>query len=169
MEARGATVFTAAIDVADEAQMGQLFDHLRATFPPLRGVIHAAGVVSTLTTVDADLADLRATFRPKVGGALVLDRLSQSLPLDFFVCFSSAASIWGAKECSYSAANAVLDAFAHQRFADLLLKAFETVVLRVLPFELRQMLIVVGAHLFISRFDAGKEPLIDEAQDSELP
>ena len=115
MEARGATVIVAAADVADESRTAALFEHLRSTLPPLRGIVHAAGVVSTRTSADADLRDLNAAFRPKVAGALVLDKLSRSLPLDFFVCFSSAASVWGAKECSYSAANAALDAFVHER------------------------------------------------------
>ena len=55
---------------------------------------------------------------PKVAGSWYLHTLSQDLPLDFFVCFSSAASVvgsWG--QGNYAAANAFMDALAHYRRA----------------------------------------------------
>ena len=57
-----------------------------------------------------------AILRPKVTGTLLLDRLTAGLDLDFFVCFSSIASLWGSKgQAAYAAANHVLDCFAHDR------------------------------------------------------
>ena len=55
-------------------------------------------------------------MRPKVGGAQNLDRLTRADPLDWFVMFSSAASLLGSPgQANYAAANSVLDAIAHQR------------------------------------------------------
>ncbi len=60
----------------------------------------------------------REVLRPKVEGTLVLDEILAEVPLDFFAMFSSASSVWGsALASSYVAANAFLDAMAHQRTA----------------------------------------------------
>ena len=69
-----------------------------ASLPPVRGIIHAAGVVTPRTTRDADLATLLAVLRPKVAGTWILHELTRDLPLDFFIGFSSIASVLGATE-----------------------------------------------------------------------
>ena len=45
MERLGATVLVPTADAGDPAEMAALLDRLRKTMPPIRGVVHAAGVV----------------------------------------------------------------------------------------------------------------------------
>ena len=110
LETLGATVHVAAADVSDLPAMTALFAELRRLFPPLRGVYHAAGAVD-----DQNVDSSEAVFSSKVAGTWVLHRLTLDLPLDAFVAFSSAASVLGAKEADYAAANGFLDAFSHHR------------------------------------------------------
>ncbi|MEO6809431.1 MAG: amino acid adenylation domain-containing protein, partial [Isosphaeraceae bacterium] len=118
LERLGATIVTPAVDVADEVGMAALFDQLRRTLPTLRGVVHAAGVVRPRSDRALELDGLLSLFRPKVQGAWILHQLTRGLPLDFFVLFSSVSSVLGARgQADYAAANAFLDAFAHDRAA----------------------------------------------------
>jgi NADPH:quinone reductase-like Zn-dependent oxidoreductase/acyl carrier protein len=116
---RGATVSTLLADVGDRRQLADALTHLATSAPPLRGVVHAAGVLADATLATMDRATLHAALLPKVAGAWNLHLLTEDQPLDFFVLFSSVASILGlAGQGNYAAGNAFLDALAHQRRAE---------------------------------------------------
>ena len=119
LEALGASVHLASVDVADEKQLCAYLDEYRAEgWLPIRGVVHAAGVVQDGLLVQLDAAALDSVLRPKVAGGWLLHRLFEDAPLDFFVMFSSAGSILGQPgQGNYAAANAFLDALAHHRTA----------------------------------------------------
>ena len=119
LEALGASVHLASVDVADEKQLsGFLREFRQDGWPPIRGVVHAAGVLRDGLLMQLDAAALDAVLRPKVLGGWLLDRLLDSSALDFFVLFSSAGSLLGQPgQGNYAAANAFLDALAHQRRA----------------------------------------------------
>ncbi len=119
LEALGASVHLAAVDVADEGELRGFLDTFRAEgWPPIRGVVHAAGILHDGLLVQLDAASLRAVLRPKVMGGWLLHRLLHDVALDFFVLFSSAGSVLGQPgQGNYAAANAFLDALAHHRHA----------------------------------------------------
>lgn len=119
LEALGASVHLAPVDVADEAQLSGFLDKFRSQgWPPIRGVVHAAGVLQDGLLVQLDAAQLNMVLRPKMVGGWLLHRLLKDAPLDFFVLFSSAGSLLGqAGQGNYAAANAFLDALAHHRKA----------------------------------------------------
>lgn len=56
-------------DAADEAHMAALFAELGKSLPPLRGIIHAAGVVSAQALDAMDESSIREVLKPKVQGA----------------------------------------------------------------------------------------------------
>ncbi len=118
LEAAGARVTTVRVDAADEAGMASVFQRIDREGPPLRGIVHAAGVVTTRGLGELDEDELAHLFRPKVMGAWILHRLSLDQALDFFILFSSAAATWGSRMLAhYGAANHFLDALAHHRRA----------------------------------------------------
>ncbi len=119
IEALGAKVVLARADVTDIERMAALFGEIRESGRPLRGVVHAAGVWRPRAIQDLDAETLRANLNPKVAGAWNLHRLTEAMDLDFFVCFSSVASVWGAHGFgAYAAGNQFLDSLmAHRRAA----------------------------------------------------
>jgi NADPH:quinone reductase-like Zn-dependent oxidoreductase/NADP-dependent 3-hydroxy acid dehydrogenase YdfG len=115
LESRGARVTVAAVDVSDRASLG---DTLAAIPPelPLRGVVHAAGVLDDGVLVEQTGERFAHVMSPKVTGAWNLHELTREAELDFFVLFSSVAATFGsAGQGPYAAGNAFLDALAAHR------------------------------------------------------
>ena len=116
LEAAGAQVRCLAVDVAAREKVSALLATIQRDLPPLAGVVHAAGVLDDGTVQQLDGSRFETVFAPKVAGARNLDELTRDLPLDFFVLFSSMASLLGAQgQAAYAAANAYLDALAQRR------------------------------------------------------
>ncbi len=110
----GMEVKIAQADVAVEEEMQAVFAEVADTMPPLRGVIHAAGVLDDGVLLQLNPRRFEKVMRPKVSGAWNLYRLTLSSELDFFVLFSSAASVFGSPgQGNYAAASSFLDALAH--------------------------------------------------------
>jgi acyl transferase domain-containing protein/acyl carrier protein len=118
MEADGVRVVVAKADVSDERQVAGVVEEIRRSMPPLRGVVHAAGILDDGVLLQLDEERLARVMAPKVSGAWNLHRLTLEDDLDYFVLFSSAASVLGSPgQGNYVAANAFLDALAHHRRA----------------------------------------------------
>jgi NADPH:quinone reductase-like Zn-dependent oxidoreductase/NAD(P)-dependent dehydrogenase (short-subunit alcohol dehydrogenase family)/acyl carrier protein len=118
LTALGAEVRVYAGDVADPYSLALVLDEIRRMQPPLRGVIHAASAVEDALVAEIDEASVAAILRPKLAGALALDRLTRDDPLDLFVLFSSATTLLGAPgQGAYVAANVALEGVARRRQA----------------------------------------------------
>jgi acyl carrier protein len=105
-------------DVTDAAALGEVINSLTEGGTQLGGVYHLAGQVDDATLSTLTLDQLHRVIRPKLLGAWNLHRLTQGMPLDCFVMFSSVASLFGTGgQGNYAAGNAFLDALAHQRRA----------------------------------------------------
>ncbi len=113
----GAQVRVVACDVADYDAVAAVVAGIPVECP-LRGVIHAAGVVDDGVLSMLSPARVDTVFGPKVDGALNLHELTRDVELDMFVLFSSAAGVLGSPgQANYAAANAFLDGLACQRRA----------------------------------------------------
>ncbi|WP_066370951.1 type I polyketide synthase [Herbidospora mongoliensis] len=119
LAALGAKVTVAACDMADRADVARLIDQIGTAEPPLRAVVHAAGVGNSAPLTDTTLAELGRTAAAKISGARHLDELLDRRAMDAVVYFSSIAGVWGVGEqAGYAAANAYLDALAQRRGAE---------------------------------------------------
>ncbi|KVP52034.1 hybrid non-ribosomal peptide synthetase/type I polyketide synthase [Burkholderia ubonensis] len=113
---RNVTVRCERLDITDPAAVAECFAALRRERVPLRGIVHAAGIVGYKPIMQVEREELEAVLQPKVAGAWLLHQHSEPFPLDFFILFSSIASAWGSRDqAHYSAANRFLDALAHHR------------------------------------------------------
>ncbi|MEH3129195.1 MAG: type I polyketide synthase [Mycolicibacterium neoaurum] len=119
IERLGAHIETVSADITDADEMSRwLVGHLRGGGRPVRGIVHAAGVVNDQLIVNMGEDDYARVLAPKLTGTRVLHEVFAGHELDFFVLFGSAGSTIAAPgQANYAAANAFLDAFAHHRRA----------------------------------------------------
>jgi len=116
LEAGGARLRVARADVSNGRELGAALEGALAGLPPVRGVVHTAGLVDDGLVEALTVERVRGVLQPKTRGLVELARLTASAPLDFFLCFSSIATILGSPgQTSYGAANAFMDAFAAEQ------------------------------------------------------
>ncbi|MEV1121017.1 type I polyketide synthase [Actinosynnema sp. NPDC049800] len=114
----GARVEVAACDVADRAALADLLAAVPAEHP-LRGVVHAAGVMDNALVGSLDADRLDRVLRPKVDGGWHLHELTRDADLTAFVLFSSVSGlVLGTGQANYAAANRFVDALAQRRRAE---------------------------------------------------
>ncbi|MET9730408.1 type I polyketide synthase [Streptomyces sp. NPDC006458] len=113
----GAEVTVAACDVADREALAGLLAGVSSVHP-LRGVVHAAGVLRDGLVSSLGSDEMDAVLTPKADAAWHLHELTRDLDLGAFVLFSSLAGTLGSTgQANYAAANAFLDALALERQA----------------------------------------------------
>jgi acyl transferase domain-containing protein/NAD(P)-dependent dehydrogenase (short-subunit alcohol dehydrogenase family) len=116
LRARGADVRVLAGDVARSEDVYQIIGQIDANMPPLRGVVHAAGLLDDATIDQVTLAQFERVAAPKISGAWNLHEATRKHSLDFFVLFSSVAAFIGSPgQANYASSNAVLDSLAYYR------------------------------------------------------
>jgi malonyl CoA-acyl carrier protein transacylase len=115
LSSMGASVTVVSADIADEARMTSLINELT---PPLRGIVHAAGVQTRQSISEMSLEQLNDVMRPKVAGSWVLHKVTANIELDFLISFSSLSSVIGSVDLAhYAAANQFVDSLAQHRRA----------------------------------------------------
>ncbi|MFM7173738.1 MAG: SDR family NAD(P)-dependent oxidoreductase, partial [Caldilinea sp.] len=108
----GAQVDLLQADIAQVEEVRRLLSQL----PALRGIVHAAGVLDDGLLRAQKPERFAAVMGPKADGGWHLHTLTQGLELDFFVAFSSMASLVGNPgQSNYAAANGFLDGLMQAR------------------------------------------------------
>ncbi|MEV0882034.1 type I polyketide synthase [Micromonospora echinofusca] len=115
----GARVTVAACDIADRAALADLLDRVESAGPPVRTVVHTAGIAQATPLAEVTPAELAEVTVGKTAGATHLADLLADRELDAFVVYSSIAATWGSGgQAGYAAGNAYLDALVQRRRAD---------------------------------------------------
>lgn len=108
----GAEIMVASADVGDAEALAAVVARAGEGGMPVRGVVHAAGVLADAALDHQDAASLRFVWTAKANGVLNLASACELLDLDFFVTYSSAAGVLGSPgQLNYAAANAFVDAW----------------------------------------------------------
>ncbi|MBE7732885.1 type I polyketide synthase [Devosia faecipullorum] len=113
MEQAGHKVLYVSGDVGNPEDMAGVVAAANASFGPINGVLHAAGLVDDALMAVKSLPQIENVLTPKLHGTMVLDQLFRDVPLDLFVLFSSTSTDTApAGQVDYVAANAYLNAYA---------------------------------------------------------
>ncbi|MBA2649964.1 MAG: SDR family NAD(P)-dependent oxidoreductase [Legionella sp.] len=103
-----------AADASSAGQMQSIFEEIENSPHPLKGLFHLAGIIQDGLLVNLSDENIHQVLKAKMESALVLHHLTKNVSLDFFVLFSSSASLLGSMgQANYAAANGFLDGLAH--------------------------------------------------------
>jgi len=113
---QGVAVTSLEADVGSADFLPRIRAVLEASSLPLRGIIHAAGLLEDASIERLEAASWERVLRPKIVGAWQLHQLSREHPVELFVLYSSLAALLGSPgQAAYGAANAALDGLARCR------------------------------------------------------
>jgi acyl transferase domain-containing protein/NADPH:quinone reductase-like Zn-dependent oxidoreductase/acyl carrier protein len=116
LQAPGVKIMAEPCDVSDLSALERLFDKVRATMPPIVGVIHAAMVLDDAIVANLDAERFRRVLAPKAAGAENLEAATRGQSLDYFVMFSSVTTLLGNPgQGNYVAGNAYMEGMARRR------------------------------------------------------
>jgi acyl transferase domain-containing protein/surfactin synthase thioesterase subunit/acyl carrier protein len=120
IELKAADIHVVAADMGSEEDVKRLLQTIKK-YPPLRGVVHSAGVLDDGILAQLDWDRFAPLLEPRVYGGFLLHEHTKSLELDFFILKSSLLSLLGsAGQANYTASSTFLDSLAlHRRAAGL--------------------------------------------------
>lgn len=114
--AQGVGVTAMACDITDAQAVVQMIERIRQTFPPIKGVLHAAAAFDDALLQNLDAARMKSVIAPKLVGAWNLHQATLGIPLEHFVLYSSiTTAIGNPGQANYVAANAGLEGLAEMR------------------------------------------------------
>ncbi len=113
VRAAGGDARYVAVDVQDAEAVARALDEARASWGPIRGLVHGAGVLADRFVADKTDAQFDLVFDTKVQGLRALLEATADDPLKVMVMFSSVAARCGNQgQCDYAMANEVLNLVA---------------------------------------------------------
>ena len=116
LQLQGSNVYYLQGDITQYDDAKKNVKTILETAGHLDGVIHSAGLIDDGHILDKNPEVVARVWRPKVSGAIIVDEVTKTLPLQFMAFFSSLSGTFGnVGQSDYAAANAFLDGFAEER------------------------------------------------------
>ena len=113
---QGVTVRIISADLNNPEELQEVLQVTNTEQNPLRGIIHCAGVLDDGMMSQLTPDRFLKVFQPKIDLTWQLHLKTLAMPLDFFILYSSAASLLGSPgQSNYVIANTFLDRFACYR------------------------------------------------------
>jgi 3-oxoacyl-(acyl-carrier-protein) synthase/aryl carrier-like protein len=103
-------------DVTNARHLKAIVQEVSALYGPVKGVLHAAGVIEDGPLHNKTERQLKNVLEVKIAGLINLDKAVEGQPLDFFNGFSSISSFIGNRgQTDYATANGFMDGYLRQR------------------------------------------------------
>lgn len=116
---RGIQIELFECDISNYELVKKMFGEIFVKFHSLKGVFHLAGEIKDGSISNQTWEQYVSILSPKVCGAWNLHQLTKDIDLDYFVMYSSVASLLGTSgQANYASANAVMDSFSCWRMAN---------------------------------------------------
>lgn len=116
IRASGSTLDYYQANVAELKEMEAVISDIKTRYGCIDGVIHSAGVAGGGLIINKNKGKFDEVIRPKIQGTWIINQLTASEHLDFFIMFSSISSLNGSMgQSDYTAANSYLDSFVDYR------------------------------------------------------
>ncbi|KAK2051856.1 putative polyketide synthetase [Colletotrichum caudatum] len=116
MVRNGVSIKLLPVDICDRDSVQEAHKMIDTTMPAIAGVAQGAMVLHDTMFSELDIERVEKVTKPKVQGSLYLEEIFHDTNLDFFVFFSSMASIVGNPgQSAYAAANMFMSGLATQR------------------------------------------------------
>lgn len=116
IEKKGTNIELYSVDVSNEEDLKKVLDDLRKKYGNINGVVHGAGIAMDCALDDKGEDSFSQVISSKIYGTWVLDKLTWSDEMDFFVMFSSVATIFTMfGQGDYAAANSYMDSYTAYR------------------------------------------------------
>lgn len=116
IKTNGTNVIVHKADVTKKEELENVIKEIDKGKNALKGIIHSVGVLDDGVILNQTKEKFERVMSPKVTGAMNLHELTKKHKLDFFVMYSSVASVLGsAGQANHSSANAFLDSLAYYR------------------------------------------------------
>ena len=104
------------LDLEDLDEVKKVMAAVQQEYGQLNGILHSAGMIADNFLVKKTGSEFKRVLGPKVTGTYNLDAATKDMDLDFFVLFSSVASVMGnVGQADYASGNGFMDQFAAYR------------------------------------------------------